>query len=180
MPSRKGKNYSGVPLYLAGTALWLYIWLFLVWVELHWRLNLFGGSYWPVFVLPVLYAVVTLLVNARLSRNQTPAPYETEIEVIEFVERNSSWFLVGSSAVFAWAALAKDILHLTFPLKPFVIYITLSMMLLCIPILLYWVPYERKPRNLIRLRHWKTVPFTFAVSFFSAAVLTLLLGVLFP
>ena len=84
--------------------------------------------------------------------------------MIEFADRNSSWFLLGSSSVFAWAALTRDILHLTFP---FVVYVTLSMKLLGIPILLYWIPYEPKPRNLVQLLHWKRVPSTFAVSFFS-------------
>jgi len=176
---KSNKTYSGKMLYLTGMGVWVAGWFFLVLVDRAWTLNLFGGpKYWPLFLLPFTFGIVSLGVNAYLSRNQSlSSTYETEQKMIESVERNSSWFLLGSSGIFAWATLARQSLGITSSAVPFIIYISASLIFLSPVILLFWIPHP-EPRNLGRLRHWKTIPFTYAVSFFTAAVLTLLVGVL--
>ena len=49
----------------------------------------------------------------------------------------------------------------------------LSLIFLSFVLLLYWIPDRDKPRDLVRLRHFKSVPFTYAVSFFLAGLMTI-------
>ena len=175
----KKQRYSGVELYTGGIIFWVFLWVYLIMANNYWKFDLFGGMMWPLFSFPFLLGIFTLLVNGFLARSEVFSSYATELAVIEFVERNSSWFLVGSASIFAWASLAKGSLGLAFALTPFLIYVTLSLLLLSFSILLYWNPYDPKEAgDLGRLRHWKTIPFTYAVSFFTAAILTLLVGTL--
>jgi ABC-type uncharacterized transport system permease subunit len=144
-------------------------------------MDLFGGPrFWPLYILPWLMGTIVLGINAQLSRQtQFTGSYKFEGYAIEFVERNSSWFLIGSSALFAWASLVNGSLGLGISLVPFVIYESLCISLLTPSILLYWIPYTTDPETahgVGRLRHYKTIPFTYAVSFFVAAVLTILVG----
>lgn len=181
------KNHSSDIIYILGIIGWCVLWGLLYNFNNSYNLNLFGSTKnWHWFLFPIILGFFTLIINAYLSRNHNYATYEIEVKIIEIVERNASWFLVGSSAIFTWASLAKTALDLSFAITPFVIYVALSIIFLCFVILLYWTPYQsngnnensESAKNLGRLRHCKTVPFTYAVSFFSAALLIILTSVL--
>lgn len=100
--------------------------------------------------------------------------------MIEFVERNSSWFLIASGTFLTAASF-----FLTRPpgspsrlpmlaregLTAVLTFESLSLFLLLFVVSLYWIPPD--PKKLARLRHLKTVPFIYGVSFFAAAVTAL-------
>ena len=87
------------------------------------------------------------------------------------VGRNAGLFFVGSSAVFVFASFAIRDLGLPVSFSGFIIYETLSIICLSFVLLLYSIPHVRDPRDLVRLRHFKTIPFTYAVSFFLAGLM---------
>ncbi len=107
--------------------------------------------------------------------------YHTEVGVIEFVERNSSWLLIAGGAFLTASAfflirpsprprLASE------GLSAILVFESLSLFFLLFVVMLYWIPYQRWPKNLALLRHIKTLPFTYGVSFFAAAFIALLLA----
>ena len=109
------------------------------------------------------------------------ANYQIEVTVIEFVERNASWFLIAS----AIALGGGSFFFRNFPegidetpyMTSFVIFISLSLLSLLPVVQVYWIPYEDDPKHLVWLRHLKTVPFAFGAGFFAAAAVALLLSV---
>lgn len=172
--------------YVAGSLLWLAIWGLI-----------FGGvtlgsfperfffvdpaPKWP-FLIPLALGIFVLVGNLLLWwKPGQYADYSTEVEVIEFVERNSSWFLIASGTFLTAAAF---LLTRTQPppralpgLLPVLIFESASLVCLLLVVMLYWIPYQRMPRRLALLRHLKTVPFTYGVGFFAAAFIALVLSV---
>ena len=107
--------------------------------------------------------------------------YKTEVEVIAFVERNASWFLIASGSFLAWSALFfrgfGDIIpaaDLQGPIFSFLIFEALAILFILPVLLLFWMPNNDPPRELVILRHIKTLPYTYAVGFFAAAVVALI------
>jgi len=139
-------------------------------------------QYLVAFLLPPhVVASLAIVTNLWLWRKKREcSDYRTEVDVIAFVERNASFFLIGSSAVFLFASFAMGGLGLRFPFQPFIFYETLSLVFLSIVLLLYWIPYTQRPMELLKLRHYKTVPFIYAVSFFLAALMIIATSGLSP
>ena len=171
--------------YLAGFIAWLVIWFSLGYIESITNLGLFGsrGNFVILLIFlaaPVGVGALALVSNLILLRGGSfSAEYENEVKAIDFVERHASFFLVGSSAVFFFASFSFRDLGLRFSFPAFVIYETLSLICLSTVLLLYWFPHERDTaknervaaQRLARMRHVKTIPFAFAVSFFLAALM---------
>jgi hypothetical protein len=105
--------------------------------------------------------------------------------VIEFVERNASWFLIASGAFLTASSFfltrppgvptslpapsrAREGLIAVLGLE------SASLLFLLFVVLLYWIPPD--PVQLARLRHLKTLPFTYSVSFFAAAFTALVIA----
>jgi len=163
--------------YLMGIFGWIAIWEIIAGIQLFATANLglFGsGGHWFIFLLPPqTVALTTLFWNAYVSwKHAKQAKYQTELGVIELVEKNAGLFLVGSSAIFVFASFAIRDLRLPVSFSGFIIYETLSLIFLSFVLLLHWIPDPDKPLDLARLRHFKSVPFTYAVSFFLAALMT--------
>ena len=169
--------------YFPAIVVWTAIWIVLGVSELGTNpsLGLFGSrGQWVIFLFPPHAVVgVALLSNLVLwKKGSAYSSSESELKIIDVLERHASFFLIGSSAVFVFASLSIRDLGLKFSVSAFIIYETLSLICLSTVLLLYWIPAESKPENLVLLRHLKTIPFTFAVSFFLAALMTITTAVL--
>ena len=132
--------------------------------------------------IPIIIGALVLGINLWLWWSpQRYASYQTEVEVIEFVERNSSWFLIASGTFLTAASffLTRAGTPSSTPhpgILTFLFFEGASLMFLLLVVMLYWIPYQPFPKNLARLRHFKTIPFTYAVSFFAAAFIALVLA----
>lgn len=193
-PREAGQVVTARWVYLCGLGLWIAVWLsiFLCTFEgngpqrlaviLH---KLYAGKGW-ILAFPFTIGLLALVANLWLWWSPMGfATYETEVEVIEFVERNSSWFLVASGTLLTAAAL-----FLTrsteggLPPPPLaregllvvVMFELASLLCLFLVVSLYWVPPD--PKKLALLRHLKTVPYSYGVSFFAAAITALVVAVM--
>lgn len=168
-------------LYLAGLITWLLIWavIFIGVLADAFPSGVLVDSarrWW--FLLPAALGATILSANLALWWESQPfGDYATELGVIEFVERNCSWFLLASGTFLAGGSLYFNF-HLKDPrfLTAFVTFMSLAILAVLPVASVYWVPKEEPPKKLVLLRHFKTIPFTYAVCFFAAAVLALLLS----
>lgn len=175
------QTLSACWVYAVGLIIWVGIWLgIFVGGKLGWALMntvLFGyAPYKSLLAFPIFIGCFVLGANLWLWRHpERYASYETEVTIIEFVERNSGWFLIASGTFLIAAASFLNrpgsTASLSFPAVLF--FESLSLFLLLFVVSLYWIPYRPAPKNLALLRHIKTVPFTYSVSFFAAALLAL-------
>lgn len=167
--------------YLAGLFLWIAIWLWIIgWIGpqslAQTILPAYAGNK-GLLAIPVGMGLVVLLINLCLWwAPKGYAGYETEVKVIEFVERNAGWFLIASGAFLTAAsffltrppgALLTPPLLAREGLVAILAFESASLFCLLFVVSLYWTPPN--PKSLARLRHLKTVPFTYGVSFFAAA-----------
>ncbi len=144
------------------------------------------------FLIPAGIGAFVFVANIFLSLSSGRfTNYQTEVQVIEFVERNASWFLVASGTFLGGGSFYFNFLHRADGALPasrslgesapfvsaFILFISLSVFCLLPVVSLYWVPYQESPYKLVILRHLKTIPFAFGLGFFAAAMLALLLSI---
>lgn len=191
-PKAHQKTLAARWVYVMGVLLWAGIWLWMFGlagprprVLVDTILPLYSGHYW-VFAIPIGIGFVVLVINLFLWWNPRDyADYKTEVVVIEFVERNASWFLIASGAFLTAASFFLTRPPGTSPMLPppplarqgliaVLGFESASLLLLLFVVLLYWIPPD--PKRLARLRHLKTLPFTYSVSFFAAAFTALVIA----
>jgi hypothetical protein len=184
--------------YLCGLGFWIVMWAVILW----WIFRgtgpqglakvlreLYSGKRWLLSI-PGFIGSLVLGVNLCLWwRPKGFTTYKTEVRVIEFVERNSSWFLVASGTLLTAASLflTRPTLDMAAKLGELpvlakqglvavVVFESVSLFWLFLVVSLYWVPPD--PKELVFLRHLKTLPFSYGVSFFAAAISALLAAVM--
>ena len=159
-------TYLAVAIYLVGIPGWVLVWRKVV-----------GGREWfrevPYLYVPFWGAIMVLLVNAALSSIAEIPEYGVEIGIYGFVEGNAksvAAFSLGI-AIFVVVTFEKfsDILDQE-ESKKFIIMLFSSFLFSVIGVLpLYWVPQIFG--WLTTLRHLKTVPYTYSVFIFAAAMI---------
>jgi len=175
----KGSYYRARNIYLLGIALWFAIWLVLIYaiMDQYLRLNMFAvrSYWWLFFFVSILGCAIGLSVNAKIWwAGRKFEDYNVEVNVIEFVERNVSPLITANSIVLSVTFLACITVTKKFPPTAFVVYEMLSMIFACLVLPLYWIPSD-SVRDLVRLRHVKTVFFFYSVFFLFAALMVLAL-----
>lgn len=172
------------PVYFIGLCLWAIAWAIIFGgVSLGWfphEILINAHDKW-YFLIPAAVGATVFVVNILLWwAPGRYSDYSTEVTVIEFVERNASWFLFASGTFLGGGSFFFNFLHMEPERSPFVsafiTFISLSVFCLLPVVSLYWMPYQENPKRLVILRHLKTIPFAFGVGFFAAALLALLLS----
>lgn len=172
-------KYSARYIYITGIFLWFSIWGVLVWgiMDQYLSLNMFhDAAFWWIFVLiPLLGCTFGLLINTKIWwKPRSFGDYKTEVSVIEFVERNVGPLITANSIVMSITFLAYARLMGEFPPTAFTIYEMFSISFACLVLPLYWIPSD-SPKDLVRLRHVKTLFFFYSIYFLFAALITLAL-----
>lgn len=172
-------KYKARYVYLTGILLWLIIWAVLIYgiMDQHLDLNMFhdAGSWWIFVLVPLLGCTIGLLVNMKIWWEPRPfRDYETEVGVIEFVERNVGPLITANSIVMSITFLAYARLFEEFPPVAFAVYEILSISFACLVLPVYWIPSD-SPKDLVKLRHVKTLFFFYSIFFLFAALITLAL-----
>ena len=140
-------------------------------------LNMFyDAAFWWIFVLvPLLGCTIGLLINTKIWWDpRSFEDYKIEVDVIEFVERNVGPLITANSIVMSITFLVYAQLLGKFPPPPFIIYEIFSISFACLVLPLYWIPSD-SPKDLVRLRHVKTLFFFYSVFLLFAALITLAL-----
>jgi len=152
--------------FLVGIIPWVIFWFF---AKTRFSILLFYNN---LFYIPAIMGIVIIAANLiTWLCCSTYEDYLTEVKAIGFVERNASRVVLAASVVFlAGQALPKEI---ELP-HAFTYYSVFAMISSVIALVLIWMP-SKKVRWLVTLRHIKTVSFSYAVSFFIAALLSWLL-----
>jgi len=141
------------------------------------QLNMFAipSCWWMFFLISVVGCAIGLAVNAKIWwRERMFETYGTEVNVIEFVERNVSPLITANSMILSVTFLACITVAKRFPPTAFVVYEMLSTVFACLVLPLYWVPSD-SVRDLVRLRHVKTLFFFYSVFFLFAGLMVLVL-----
>jgi len=185
------RDLSARPVYLWGIVFWIVIWVVIFGgVGLGWFPEKFLLVYSPdnwflslrYLCIPMALGLAVLGINLYLWRTPSQyGDYQTEVGVIAFVERNASWLLIAGGAFLTASAFflirPKEPPKLASEgLQAILVFESLSLFFLLFVVMLYWTPYQQWPKNLVLLRHIKTIPFTYGVSFFTAAFIALLLA----
>lgn len=147
--------------FVIGIIPWIIFWIY---VKARLSELLFYNKF---FYVPVILGIVILIANLiTWLCCSTYEDYRTEVQVIEFVERNASHIIIAISVVFlAIQVLPKEI---KLP-SAFTYYSVFALTLSVIPLILVWMP-SKKVHWLVILRHIKTIPYSYAISFFIAAL----------
>jgi hypothetical protein len=158
--------YLAVAIYLIGLAGWFVVWRCLVGGR-----ELFREV--PLLYIPFWGAVVVLVVNAFLASLAEIPEYGVEVGIYGFVETNAMAVATFSLGIAIFVVLTfdkfSDILD-DEESKQFIILLFSSFLFSVIGVLpLYWVPQIFG--WLTTLRHLKTVPYTYSVFIFAAAMI---------
>lgn len=167
--------------YLLGIGLWVIIWGVFIYgiLDQHFGLNMFIDltNWWVFALFSVVGCVVGLGVNVKIWWTERSfEDYKTEVDVIKFVERNVGPLITANSIVLSITFLAYAQLYERFPPTSFILYEILSLAFACLVLPLYWIPSD-SPKDLVKLRHIKTVFFFYSVFFFFASLVALALCV---
>ena len=172
------KEYRARNIYIMGIVVWI----------LFWSLGIFGicdyclgidmfvsTKYSWLFWIPFIACIICLSLNAYIWRKpRSFANYETEVDIIEFVERNVGPLILAISLLLTLAVGMKELVAVL-PLA-FFGYIALALVFACCFVLpLIWIPYD-DVRGLVRLRHFKTVPYFYAIFFFLTALISFIIS----
>lgn len=128
--------------------------------------------YSNLFYVPSAIGIGILAANLIIwLRYPTCEDYPTEAKSIGFVERNASRVVIATSVVFLAGQAFPGEIELP---HAFTYYSVFALISSVIALVLIWMP-SKKVRWLVTLRHIKTVSFSYAVSFFIAALMSWLL-----
>lgn len=174
-------KYSARQVYLLGIIFWLLLWIVFIYGALnkYLQLNMFvrPDSWWIFALFSIIGCVIGLSFNLKMWWNpRSFACYETEVRVIEFVERNVGPLITANSIVLSITFLSYVQLLKSFPPISFIVYEILSLAFASLVLPLYWIPADH-PKDLVKLRHIKTLFYFYSVFFFFAALIALVLYV---
>ena len=114
----------------------------------------------------ILLANIVIVIISR----PLPQRFQTEVKLIEFVERHAAHLVAGSAGVFIIASTLMNEGDKTVVSNQFVLLMSTSLITAVVGVLpIYWISSSW---GLTVLRHFKTVPFTYSVCLFLAALLT--------
>lgn len=158
-------------IYWGGLAFWLAAWLLIV---VFFRDMINVNPEHPVyswfFLIPFGVCVFYLISNAWIWRKpRSYESYKTEVDIILFVERNASILALAISMLILFTG--AGVVGIEAP-PAFIWYLFLALTFtICGVLPLYWIP-SKEVEDLVRLRHIKTVPLFYAISFFLAGFLS--------
>ena len=164
-------------IYLVGIILWLIIWVVIIYgvMNQYLKIKMFIDSTncWFLVMFSVVGCIIGLGINLKIWwTKRSFEDYKTESEIIVCVERNVGPLITANSLVLSITSLAYAEVLATFPPTSFIIYEILSLTFACFVLPLFWIPSDAT-KNLVRLRHIKTIFFFYGVFFFLAALITL-------
>jgi len=154
----KSFNVKGIKyIYLFGLILWLI--LFPLFFFYNKNINSLQ-SYDMWYIAPYLIGIFVMIWHVFHWWEEYRSPgYKTEISLIEFAERNTSYLLIGIS--FLNYMVIKE-------------YFLLIAMYTSLIVLFLLYVSESKKEKLVMLRHWKTLPYTYAICFFLSGIVSIL------
>lgn len=176
---KMGRNKARIKnvgkIYWIGVALWLIMWLIILGLfkDTLVIVNPTSPIYSWFFLVPIVSCLFYLVWNAQKWRYpRCYEDYKTEVDIILFVERNASILALSISMVILFTG--TGIVGITVP-PAFIWYLFLALTFtICGVLPLYWIPSDRV-EDLVRLRNAKTVPFFYAISFFLAGFVSVIL-----
>jgi len=170
-------------LYKKAIVLWVLIWIsiILLWFKYS---NLDGLDYRKLlynslFFIPIIFGTITLWWNYRLigikeESIEQEDKYKTEVNIIEFVERNSNYIILGITALLFASGFLSEKYYSLLKNSNFVFFIGLSLTFsICGVLPLIWMPKQKEPKYLRWLRHFKTIWYTFSIYLFLAGILSM-------
>lgn len=168
---RRIGQYKARNIYLIGIVIWVIIWLvgiFGVGADVF-----IGFNYWWLLFIPFFACVFGLLVNAIIWwRDRSFGDYPTEVTIIEIVEGHVERLALAISIVLFVAAMMR-VLYLSF-----ILYEILALACAFGGVLpLYWIPCDTV-KNLVKLRHIKTIPYFYSIFFFIAGLISLAVAII--
>jgi hypothetical protein len=118
--------------------------------------------------LPILLCLIILGINWWIWRE--PCSYEKyaqEVKIIEFVERNAGWLILAITVVMI---VLQPLIRKKGIQGQVINYQLWALIFAILTLALIWVPSNR-PDWLVRLRHIKTIFFSYAISLFIAGII---------
>lgn len=161
-------------IYGIGIILWIAGWI----AGWYWFGSSDKFSSYRLFLIPFILCIVILFLNLRIwwsyPKYTDEYKYKTELRVAEFVDRDASYIVLAISVIILVVNSISQGDQQTIPiLRQFYIFQFLALASLIIGVLpFYWIPSD-KISWLIILRHIKTVPYSYAVSFFLAGLISI-------
>lgn len=162
-----------INIYTIGIIFWIALWTLISIVTIF----RYSWNWWYLsYLLPIIAGVCILKSNYYIWMKEIEIEeYPDEVKLIEFVERNANYVILGITALFIASELIFN--GKSVDLRGFYSFQLMSLVFSIGFVLpLIWKP--RKEDNiipLVLLRHWKTVWHTFSIYLFLAAVIALVL-----
>jgi len=170
---RRVGHYKASSIYIFGIILWIAIWLFIVIPTFEYgAISFITSKLGWVSLIPFIMGIISMLINAIIWRKKRCfGDYETEVIVIEIVEGHVRPLVLAISVVILIATNLNV-------MPPAFIGYTISALVcaFCGVLPLYWIPCDTV-EALVKLRHLKTIPFFYAIFFFSAGLLSLITAI---
>lgn len=163
-------------IYQIGILTWFMLWVTVLFVSC---VTCYWNWLYLCYLIPIGGGIYVLYRNNEVWKKEiTTEKYPEEVKLIEFVERNANYVILGITALF----IASEIIfkYKDVNLTGFYFFQILS---LCFSIgfvlPLIWRPrVEDNASSLVLLRHWKTVWYTYSIYLFLSATLALLFTLL--
>ena len=165
-----------INIYSIGILFWLLIWGLIF----HRVCNYYGWRlFYLAYLLPVIGGMFVLWRNYDIWQHAIEIEeYPREVCLIEFVERNANYVILGITALFIASELIfrDKVVDLT-GFYSFQIFSLIFSIGFVLPLL--WKPHkDGDSSSLVILRHWKTVWYTYSIYFFLSATLALMFSFL--
>ena len=168
------KNGEGKKDKIIGSFYWVYksgavLWLIMFPLFYIYRYHQSGyQTYHLWYLIPYILGIGVLGWNAWRWKNEKEnlcGDYDTEVGIIEFAERNTSYLLIAISFISYLTSGQAGVKEYFF---------LISLFLAVGGVLpLYWIP-KNKVENLMLLRHLKTIPYTYSICFFLSGIISVL------
>lgn len=154
----KSFNVNGINIiYMVGLIIWIIIFPIIL---LHNKSLSTLSPYDWWYLLPYILGMSVMIFHIIHWRDEYKSPgYKTEVDLIEFAERNTSYLLIGIS--FLNFMVTKEY------------FLLIAMYFSLIVLFLWWIS-EGKKEQLVLLRHIKTLPYSYAICFFLAGIVAIL------
>lgn len=143
--------------YIIGLIIWVLLFPIFFFYNKH-GVPLKGYDLWYIFPYIIGLSVMVFHIFHWSGKYISPG-YKTEVNLIEFAERNTSYLLIGISFLNYMATKEYFLL--------------IAMYFSLIVLFLWWIEAGKK-EQLVILRHSKTLPYTYAICFFLAGIVAIL------